>query len=343
MTTIKTSPARPTIADVAEKAGVSIATVSRVLNATAMVDEETALRVRLAVEALDYRPHAAARTLASRKTDTLGLLLPEISGAFFQPLLRGVETAASEAGYDLLVHTTRNPNTRGMPRRPLAEHNTDGLLVFTDSLDARELSRLSNTGFPAVLLYQTPPSGIDLPVVTIENKNGARRIVDHLIEVHGCRRILFLRGPQGHEDSGWREQGYCESLQAHNIPLDSSLITGGGFNRHEARQALAQLLDKGLAFDAVFAGADDAAVGVLLALRQAGRRVPDEIALVGFDDQEFASTMLPLLTTVRAPTEQVGLEAVRVLVRLIRKQPVQPRWVLPTELIIRESCGCHSH
>ncbi|HBZ55364.1 MAG TPA: LacI family transcriptional regulator, partial [Syntrophobacteraceae bacterium] len=109
----------------------STATVSRVLNATGPVDEETASHVRASVEALNYVPHAAARTLASSRTNTIGLLLPEISGAFFQPMLRGVETAASEAGYDLLVHTTRNPETVNAPRRPLAEHNTDGLLVFT--------------------------------------------------------------------------------------------------------------------------------------------------------------------------------------------------------------------
>jgi DNA-binding LacI/PurR family transcriptional regulator len=184
---------RPTITDVARRAGVSTATVSRVLNATARVEAETALRVHTAIKTLNYVPHAAARTLASRRTHTLGLLLPEISGAFFQPLLRGVETAASEAGYDLLVHTTRSPSAVNTPRRTLAEHNTDGLLIFTDSVDARELTRLSDIGFPVVLLHQSPPDGIQIPFVTIENQSGTRKIIDHLIDVHHRHRIVFLQ------------------------------------------------------------------------------------------------------------------------------------------------------
>lgn len=332
---------RPTIADVARHAGVSTATVSRVLNATGPVDEETAERVRTSVDALDYVPHAAARTLASSRTNTIGLLLPEIGGAFFQPLLRGVETAASEAGYDLLVHTTRNPGAANAPHRPLAEHNTDGLVVFPDSVDTRELTRLSRNGFPVVLIHQTPPKGIQLPVVTIENQSGTRQIVDHLIEVHKRRRIVFLQGPEGHEDSEWREKGYREALKAHNIPFDPALVARGGFNRDEARQALEQLLLEGVEFDAVFAGDDDASVGILLGLRQAGIQVPEAVAVAGFDDQIFSATLVPPLTTVSAPTEQVGGEAVRQLVRIIRGESVEPRLVLSTEPVLRESCGCH--
>lgn len=330
----------PTIADVARHAGVSTATVSRVLNATGAVDKETASRVRASVEALDYVPHAAARTLASRRTNTLGFLLPEISGAFFHPMLRGVETAAGEAGYDLLLHATRTPARTGLRRRPLAEHNTDGLLVFTDSLDRRELARLYNNGFPTVLLHQTPPPEALLPVVTIENRSGAREIVSHLIEVHNRRRIVFLRGPEGHEDSEWREKGYREALETHNLPSDPALVRYGGFNRDEAGASIGQMLKEGIDFDAVFAGDDDASVGVLLGLRQAGRRVPEDVAVVGFDDQIFAGTLVPPLTTVHAPTEQVGKEAVHQLVRIIRGESVESRLVLPTLPVIRQSCGC---
>jgi LacI family transcriptional regulator, galactose operon repressor len=331
---------RTTIADVAKHAGVSTATVSRVLNNPDLVDNKTAERVRSSINDLDYIPHAAARTLASRRTNTLGFLLPEISGVFFQPLLRGVETAASEAGYDLLVHTTRSPGSPHTTRRPLAEHNTDGLLIFTDSLDKRELTRLFENGFPVVLLHQTPPEGIQLPAVTIENQSGARAIVSHLIWVHKRHRIVYLRGPDGEEDSKWREKGYCEALEDFKIPINPELVRYGGFNREEAFHSIEQMLQENITFDAVFAGDDDASVGVLLALRQAGRCVPDEIAVVGFDDQVFAETLVPPLTTVRAPTEQVGLEAVRMLVRRIRGESEVPRFTLPTELVIRESCGC---
>jgi DNA-binding LacI/PurR family transcriptional regulator len=332
---------RPTITDVAQRAGVSIATVSRVLNGSTPVVQETAERVQAAVAALSYIPHAAARTLASRRTDTIGLLLPEISGAFFEPMLRGVEAGASEAGFDLLIHTTQS-RPENAPHRPLGEHNTDGLLVFTESLDVKELTRLHSIGFPVVLLHQAPPNSLKIPVVTIENQSGAQKIVDHLIEVHYCHRIVFLQGPVGHEDSTFREKGYRLALEAHGISSDPSLIMRGNFDRNAAQVSVEQLLADGVTFDAVFTGDDESAIGVLLALRQAGRRVPEEIAIVGFDDSLFANALLPPLTTVRAPTEQVGKQAVRQLVRIIQGEEVESRLVLSTELTIRQSCGCQA-
>ena len=331
---------RATISDVAEQAGVSISTVSRVLNNTVPVDAETAERVRTAVAALNYYPHSAARTLASHKTSTIGLLLPEIGDIYFQPLLRGIETEAQLTGYDLLIHTTRNPHSDKAAWRPLAEHNTDGLLAFTESLDDQELRRLYDTDFPVILLHQTPPEGINIPVITIENQLGARNIVGHLIDLHQRRQIAFLKGPEGHEDSAWREKGYHEALNERGIPADPGLVRFGGFNRDTAHQTVEQMLAEGLKFDAIFTGDDESAVGVLLALREAGRKVPDEVSIVGFDDEIFASTLIPPLTTVRAPTEEVGREAVRLLIRMIRGEKVEQRLVLPTELVIRQSCGC---
>ena len=332
---------RPTIADVAQKAGVSIATVSRVLNGSSPVKAATAENVQEAVTSLNYIPHAAARTLASRRTDTIGLLLPEISGAFFQPLLRGVEAGVSEAGFDLLIHTTL-PRTQGAPRRPLGEHNTDGLLVFTEGLDSKELTRLQGSNFPVVLLHQSSPQSLNIPVVTVENQSGAQSIVEHLIKVHGSRRIVFLRGPEGHEDSTWRERGYRAALKASDIAFDPTLVRRGEFDRNIAHRSIEKCLADGLVFDAIFAGDDESAIGVFLALRNADIRVPEQVAVVGFDDSVFASTLIPPLTTVRAPTEQVGRQAVRQLVRIIQGEAVEPRLVLTTELVIRQSCGCQT-
>ena len=191
----------PTIADVARRAGVSIATVSRVLNGSTPVVDATAERVRQAVDALRFVPRSAARGLASRRTNTIGLLLPEISGAFFSPLLRGIEAAAREAGFDLLIHATEDPNRDPGARRPLGEHNTDGLLIFTDSLADAEILRLHALGQPVVLMHQTM-QGSGIPVITVENKQGAAEIVSHMVEVHGRRRIAFLRGPERQEDFG---------------------------------------------------------------------------------------------------------------------------------------------
>ena len=327
----------PTIADVARHAEVSIATVSRVLNGTTPVQPEKAVRVQLAMEELQFVPHQAARVLASRRTNTIGLLLPEISGAFFSPMLKGIEAEAYEAGYDLLIHSTQQLETA---RRRLGEHNTDGLLIFTHSLAPREIQHLHHLNFPVVLLHQTPPESLNIPVITIENKDGARMLIDHLIERHGRRRIAYLRGPEGHEDSVWRERGYREALEAHDIEFDPDLVSSGGFDDDEAFATIQRLLSDGFDFDAVFAGDDDAAIGAMHALKQAGRLVPQDVSVVGFDDVPSARYLSPALTTVRAPIEQVGREAVRQLVHLMNGQPAEALTLMRTELVIRESCGC---
>jgi LacI family transcriptional regulator len=333
---------QPTISDVAHKAGVSIATVSRVINGSAPVAIETTLRVQESIRELAYVPRAAARVLASRRTETLGLLLPEIGGAFFSPLLRGIEAEAQAAGFDLLIHATSHIPHASTPvaHRPLGEHNTDGLIVFTQSIDENELNRLHALNFPTVLLYQTPPSTLDIPSVTIENKSGAHRLVEHLIKVHNLRRIVFLRGPEGNQDSEWRERGYRQALAANGIPYDPSLVATGGFNEEDARIAIQQMLREGIDFEAVFGGDDDTAAGVISALILAEKRVPQDVAVVGFDDVPIARYLRPALTTVRTPIEQVGREGVRQLVRLIRGEQAEALVMLRTELVIRESCGC---
>lgn len=337
---MKKSTPLPTIMDVARTAGVSTATVSRVMNNLHNVSEKTVKQVEEAIEALHYTPNAAAQDLAKQTTQTIGLLVPEISGMFIQPMLSGIETGASNAGYDLIVQTTQNPHIKDKQRRMLAEHNTDGLLVFAGSLDAEELARLSRKNFPVVLLFQSPPQGIKLPSVAIENITGTRQLIDHLIDVHHRRRIVFLRGPERHEDSRLREKGYSESLLAHNIPLDLNLISLGSFNHRMARYSMQQIIQCGTTFDAVFAGDDDAAMGVLLALREAGLRVPEDIAVVGFDDQSFSTTLVPPLTTVRAPIQEVGEQAVQLLLKMMSGEEINPHLVLPTQLVLRQSCGC---
>jgi LacI family transcriptional regulator len=328
----------PTIADVARLAGVSIATVSRVLNASTPVVEETAQRVRTAVDELQFVPRTAARMLASRKTNTIGLLFSEIRGAFFAHLLHGIESQLRAAGYELLIYSTQSDHP--IKRKPLGEHNTDGLLVFTASLEKEELRRLNKINFPLVLMHQTPPEGMNIPVITIENKDGAEMLVSHLIEKHGRRRIVFLQGPEGHEDSQWRERGYRDALEAHGIPFNPELIVTGEFDEEQAFVAVQQLLVDGIEFDAVFSGDDDAAIGVYRALKMANRIIPDDVAVVGFDDVQFSRYISPALTTVRAPIEEVGREAVRQLMRLLNGEQAQSLVLMRTELVIRESCGC---
>jgi len=330
-----------TINDVASLAGVSIATVSRVINRSSPVSITVTAKVQAAISALNFVPHAAARVLATRKTNTIGLLLPEISGFYFSPLLRGIEEGIRGYGYDLLVHSAVfHQEISDSPIAKLGEHNTDGLLVFAASLRDEEITRLYNLGFPMVLLHQSPPKGFEISCVTIENKAGAYKLINHLIEVHGYRKIAFLEGPVTHEDSYWREMGYREALSAHGLTYQPDLVSIGHFDTKIAQNSVTEWLNKGVEFDAIFAGDDDGATGAITAIQHAGLRVPEDIAVVGFDDIYISQYLSPPLTTIHAPIEHAGYTASQQLIRLIHKETVDPLVLLPTELIIRRSCGC---
>jgi DNA-binding LacI/PurR family transcriptional regulator len=332
---------RPTINDVAKYAGVSTATVSRVINRTAPVSKDTTERVWAAVEALNYRPSSPARMLASQKTGTIGLVIPEIGGEFFAPMLRGVESGARHLGYDLLIFANLEANAEHVHfPYPLGEHNTDGLLIFTDSLNETEIKRLHQINFPLVLLHRSPPDDLHIPCVDFNNKAGARMLVDHLIEVHGYRRIGFLSGPPKNEDSYWREAGYRQSMQDHNMHIKTKWLRHGGFDNDEAYAEMQDWLVEGLDVEAIFTGDDEAALGVILALREKGISIPEQVAVVGFDDIPLSRHLSPPLTTIRAPIEQIGRISVQNLVRLINAEPVEPLVLLPVELVVRHSCGC---
>lgn len=337
-----TTPTKsPTIRDVARLAGVSVATVSRYLNKSAPLAEETGQSVQKAMDELSFTPHPVARSLATRRTNTIGLLLLDIGGAFYTPLLRGIEAISSEAGFDLLIHSTRGSQPANPLRRALTEHNTDGLLIFIDALDNAELTRLNKIGFPVVLMNQSPPNNLKIPLVSIENQSGSRQVVSHLIAAHNRKRVAFLQGPEGNEDSDAREKGYRQALEEHGLAFDPALVRRGGFDTEEAYRAVKQLLDDKTPFDAIFTGDDDSAIGVINALKEAGLKVPADISIAGFDDSIFARLLTPSLTTVRAPIEMVGREAVTQLIHLIRGEKASPRTILPTEMVVRQSCGCN--
>ncbi len=335
------SRASVTIRDVAREAGVSVATVSRYLNQTGPVSQEVAARLERVMAELNYIPRAAARNLATHKTSTIGLLLSDIGGDFFAPLLRGIEDVLAEHGYDLLISSTKRPLRWRGKQLPVGPHNTDGILGFAESLDEEHLRQLVALHFPVVLIHRTPPPDLPIPCVTVENKAAARELTSHLIEVHGRRRILFLQGPPEQEDSHWRELGYREALRDHDIPFDPQLMRRGDFDKDIAYQTMREAVQEGLAFDAVFAGDDESAVGVLLALHELGIAVPETVSVVGFDDQRMAPYLTPPLTTVRAPTEMVGRYAAQRLLEFITQGEVEEQlMLLPTEIVIRRSCGC---
>lgn len=331
-----------TIRDVAKKAGVSVATVSRYINRNTPVSPKVAKRLEKVMAELKYVPRAAARNLASRKTRVIGLLLTNMDNDFFALLLNGAEQVVRKEGYNLLVATYHTDNRASVPP-PIGPQNTDGLLVFADSLPDEDLAKFHESGFPLVLIHRTPPTSLPLPSVTVENKSAAYRLVEHLITEHNKRRILFLRGPLHQEDSYWRETGYRAALEAHGIPFDEKLVLLGEFEREVAYGVVDRFLNAGEreAFDAVFAGDDNAAIGVINALTEHGFRVPEDIAVVGFDDLKLSAFLTPSLTTVRAPTETVGRSAAERLFGLLKNEASDGTTLLPTELIIRRSCGCN--
>ena len=332
-------PQRIRIEDVAEFAGVSTATVSRVLNKTGIVSPETVERVLEAIAELDYVPHAAARGLASRKTNILGVIFPEISGLFFSALLRGIETCLTENGYGLLLYSTQGRILENNEPPPLNESNSDGLIIFTDCLSEDHLRRLHARGFPMVILHRTPPEGVNIPCITFENKQGARQMTEHLLTVHGYQRIAYLAA-DGVEDSAWREMGYREALGAHNLPFDPALVGNAMFEDRVAEVVVNDWLMDGVEFQAIFAGDDESARGAIRALQRAGKRVPQDVAVVGFDDALLSQYLTPPLTTVRAPIEEAGRCAAAQLIQLINTGQAEPLTLLPVELVIRQSCGC---
>ena len=330
-----------TIRDVARQAGVSVATVSRYINQNVPVSPEVAERLDKVMTELRYVPHAAARHLASRKTRVVGLLLNNLHNDFFVPLFNGVEAVIRQKGYNLII-ATYHAGSRNQMKPPVGPHNTDGLLVFSDGLFDEDLANLNARGFPMVLIHRTPPPFLAIPSVTVENVEITHKLVDHLIQVHGRKRIMFLRGPVYQEDSIKREMGYKSALQANDIPFDENLVLNGDFERDIAYQVMDHFLgnSRRAAFDAVFTGDDDAAIGVLKALHQHGLKVPEDVAVIGFDDLGFAPFLNPPLTTVRAPTESVGRIAAERLFGLLENQTSDEVIILPTEIIFRRSCGC---
>ena len=330
----------PTIHDVAQQAGVSISTVSRVINRNVPVSDDVAARVEATMNELKYVPRAAARNLATRRTNTLGLLLTDLLGDFFAPLLSGIESVATENGFDLLISTAGRGGPHPELPGPLGRHNTDGLMVFAGVLTDEGVAKAHALGLRLVLIHQVPPQNLPIPIVTIENKATSRAIVTHLIEVHRRRQIVLLQGPQGNHDTYWREMGYQEALESHGLPFDPALVMPGNFARHVAQDSVTRLLTAGVTFDGIFTGDDEAAVGALQALHAAGKRVPEDVAVVGFDDQRLAAVLDPPLTTVHAPTEEVGRASAQQLVHLIRRGEAQALTLLPTQIVVRRSCGC---
>ncbi|MDX1415125.1 MAG: LacI family DNA-binding transcriptional regulator [Candidatus Promineifilaceae bacterium] len=330
--------AHVTIEDVAQRAAVSAMTVSRYLNNTGPVADKTAERIRAAIIELNYIPHQGARALAANKTNTIGFILPEMNDIFFFQLIHGIQQVVAHNEFDLLLYSTTQQEELNVLNLPLGRHNTDGLIIFTNSLNDISLRRLHRINFPLVLLHHTPPEDLQIPYVTFENKKGAYQMVEHLIAC-GHQHIAFLAGAPGNEDSYWRQKGYRQALDDYQIPFHPDLVAEADFSEERASVIVSRWLNEDKTIDAIFAADDVSARGAIWAVQAAGLRVPEDIAVAGFDDALLSQYVDPPLTTVRAPIEEAGRAAATQLIRLIRGEPADPLTLLPTELVIRRSCG----
>ena len=296
-----------TIKDVAKAAQVSVATVSRALNGHGNVAASVRERVQAAAEALRYTPHAAARSLSSRRTHTLGVVLPDLYGEFFSELVRGIDQAARERNLHLLVSSYHgHPEEQGAAMRAM-RGRVDGVLLMSPSLAAAPACREELAGTPAVLI-NTRAAGDGVAALCVDNHGGAIAMVEHLAAC-GHRRIAFIAGPDDNFDAHERLRGYRDALARH-VPDAEPWVLPGDFSEAGGHHAGQQLLASRERPDAVFAANDMMALGCLFAFSQGGVSVPGDIALAGFDDIPLARYVHPSLTTIRVNIAEIGERAV---------------------------------
>jgi LacI family transcriptional regulator len=335
---IGSSSGAPTLEMVAARAGVSRATVSRVVNGSPKVSPDVAATVQAAISDLNYVPNRAARSLASRRTQSIALIVPESAAKvfddpFFASIVQGIAMAIASTDYTLnmLIESEVDP---GKTRRYLLGGNVDGALVVSHHTGDHSFAQLSGS-LPLVFggrpLDPAESSGY---TVDVDNEHGAGLGTRYLVE-RGARRIATIAGPQDMPPGVDRLRGWRTSLEAAGVPAD--LVETGDFTAASGAAAMRRLLERDPSIDGLFAANDQMAMGALSVLAEAGRRVPDEVAVVGFDDDRYAATTMPALTTVRQPAAQMGAEMASKLIRLIEGESVESDTILPTELIVRAS------
>jgi LacI family transcriptional regulator len=324
-----------TIYEVAREAGVSTATVSRVVNDRRHVRESTRRRVEDAMSRLGYVANRQARGLAGGRSKVIGLLVHELGSSYFTQIIRGIDGAVVSVGYDLMLYTTHaHQEAETRHARELASSPVDGL-IFVLAVDPSEyVDHLRRQGMPFVLLDHSH----DIPGTTLvaaANRSGARDGIDHLIEL-GHRRIGFITGTPDVSSARERLAGYKEALHRADIPFDRKLVVEGDFLEERGAMATRELLALEQPPTAIFTSADTAAFGAIRAIRAAGLTVPGDISVMGFDDIPEASIVTPQLTTVRQPLLEMGATAVRLLQRLMDEPDATPRRTeLATELVVR--------
>jgi LacI family transcriptional regulator len=327
-----------TIKQVAREAGVSIATVSRVLTGNGPVLASTRARILEVAQRLRYVPHVGARSLATQRTQAIGVLLPDIHGEFFSELIRGLDRTAAAREYHLLVSGSHGGRESLEALLRTMRGRVDGMIVMTPELDGSALREAVPDGVPTVTLSSPAAPGVDS--IEVDDHGGAEAMVRHLASL-GHRRIAFLTGPPGNRDALERLRGYRDAVRALGLPRTAALVLSGDFDEESGRRAADDLLALDPPPDAVFAANDAMALGLLSGLTERKVSVPGDLALAGFDDVPLARFLCPALTTVRVPMQQMATLAIERLFERIDGKMVRTRRhrTLPTEVIVRASCG----
>ncbi|MDX3234255.1 LacI family DNA-binding transcriptional regulator [Streptomyces sp. ME03-5709C] len=332
---------RPTLEAVAARAGVGRGTVSRVINGSPQVSERAREAVQRAIAELGYIPNRTARSLVTRRTDSVALVVPEtetrlFAEPYFSAIIRGVTSGLAGTDMQLLLVLVRDESERARLATYLTEQRVDGVLMVAVHRDDTLPDLLSDLAIPTVLAGRRGPAET-LGHVQADNQGGAREAVRHLLD--GNRRtIATITGPLDMDVAQTRLDGYREALHTAGIPVDEALIATGDFTEEGGRAAMRELLARRPRLDAVFAASDVTASGAMLELRAAGRRIPDDVAVIGFDDSIVARHTEPPLTSVRQSIEQMGHTMASLLLEEIAERGKGRREViLPTRLVVRQS------
>jgi LacI family transcriptional regulator len=327
-----------TIKDVAREARMSVATVSRVLNGSGPVSEDTRRLIHEVAGRMRYVPHSGARSLITSKTETLGVLLPDLYGEFFSEMIRGMDSTAQRNGFHLLISRSYADKNGIETAMRAMRGRVDGVVAMSPDLDAESLLNVPST-IPVVLLCSVARgNGVDS--LTIQNCRGARDMVRHLLTL-GHRRIAIIKGSPRNYDAAERLRGYRMALREAGINPDGRLERDGDFTEAGGYAATLELLRLATRPTAIFAANDSMAIGALSALRESAVKVPDEMSVAGFDDIPLARFMDPPLSSVHVPICELGSRAVEILLNGITHKNDHPRRRerVSTELVIRRSTG----
>lgn len=328
----------PTIKDVANAAGVSAATISRVLSNPDMVKPATRERVLQIVKEMNYQPNVLARQLRTQTTKAVIVIVPTIKNSFFQGIISGIGVEAESLGYQMLIADLNSqPSLESYYFEAIQQRQVDGIISLSANM-TQKLETLLNDKYPLIMVAQCVPDHT-IPSISIDNAAASKALMTHLVRL-GHRNIAHISADPKQSPYQDRLNSYISVLEEHNIPVDNELISYGEPSIKGGYDQMWSLLAKKKTITAVFAAGDTMAIGAMKALKDQGLRVPEDCAVVGFDDIDLSAFWEPALTTIRQPKEMLGRRAFQKLLALLQNEPVTGgQEFLPYELIIRESCG----